>query len=280
MSTIKTGTPLNPVTAHAAAAVRLHGLTKRFNSSGGSYVAIQQIDLNVPRGCFLSLVGPSGCGKSTVLNLVAGLMEPTDGTIEIFGERLRGLNRHASYMFQQDALLPWKTVLENVRLGLEFRGRDQAECDTVSRDWVRRVGLSGFEQSYPHQLSGGMRKRVSMAQSWILDPDLVLMDEPFAALDVHTRQRMESEILDLWTGSGKTVLFITHDLEEAIALSDRVAVLSAGPASRIVAEHQVDLQRPRHLLDLKTEPRFADLYRTIWSDLRQEVLKSYERNPE
>jgi NitT/TauT family transport system ATP-binding protein len=183
-------------------------------------------------------------------------------------------------MFQQDALLPWKTVLQNVVLGLEFRGRDNAERQALGRDWVRRVGLSGFENAYPHQLSGGMRKRLAMAQSWIVDPDLMLMDEPFGALDVHTRQRMESEILDLWAGSGKTVLFITHDLEEAIALSDEVAVMSAGPASRIVAQHQVDLSRPRHLLDIKTEPRFGELYRTIWSDLRQEVLKSYERNRE
>jgi NitT/TauT family transport system ATP-binding protein len=278
VKTLEPRPSLNPVSAEKPPAISLNGLTKTFHSGGSCYVAIQSIDLKVPPGCFLALVGPSGCGKSTVLNLVAGLMEPTEGSVEIFGERLRGLNRHASYMFQQDALLPWKTVLENVRLGLEFRGRDDAECETLSRDWVRRVGLSGFERSYPHQLSGGMRKRVSMAQSWVLDPELVLLDEPFSALDVHTRQRMESEILDLWTGSGNTVMFITHDLEEAIGLSDRVAVLSAGPASRVVAQHEVDLPRPRHLLDIKTEPRFGELYRTIWSDLRQEVLKSYERN--
>jgi NitT/TauT family transport system ATP-binding protein len=243
----------------------------------GSYSAIQNIDLDVRTGSFLSLVGPSGCGKSTVLNLVAGLMEPTEGSVEVFGQPLRGINRRASYMFQQDALLPWKTVLGNVLLGLELRGRDGPEGQALGRDWVQRVGLSGFEQAYPHQLSGGMRKRVSMAQSWIVDPDLMLMDEPFGALDVHTRQRMESEILDLWASSGKTVLFITHDLEEAIALSDEIAVLSAGPASRIVARHQVDLSRPRQLLDIRTEPRFGELYRTIWTDLREEVLKSYER---
>lgn len=277
MTTIEAKPPLDSIEAEQAA-VTLRGLTKTFRSAGRTYVAIQQIDLKVPRGCFLSLVGPSGCGKSTVLNLVAGLIGPSDGTVQIFGEQLHGINRRASYIFQQDALLPWKTVLENVRLGLEFRGCSKTERDALSRDWLRRVGLSGFEQAYPHQLSGGMRKRVSMAQSWIVNPDLVLMDEPFGALDVHTRQRMESEILDLWAGSGKTVLFITHDLEEAIALSDQVAVLSVGPASRIVAQHRVDLPRPRNLLDLKTEPRFAELYRSIWSDLRREVLKSYERN--
>jgi NitT/TauT family transport system ATP-binding protein len=270
----------SPAQLRQTAAVSLRGLTQRFRSAASSYIAIQDIDLDVRPGCFVSLVGPSGCGKSTVLNLVAGLMIPTEGAVEVFGQPLRGLNRRASYMFQQDALLPWKTVLENVLLGLTFQDRDSAEDQALGRDWVRRVGLSGFEHAYPHQLSGGMRRRVAMAQSWIVDPDLMLMDEPFGALDVHTRQRMEGEILDLWAGSGKTVLFITHDLEEAIALSDEVAVMSAGPASRIVARHQIDLARPRHLLDIKTEPRFGELYRTIWSDLRQEVLKSYERNRE
>ncbi len=277
---MKAAPPPGPAQPRQTAAVSLRGLTQRFRSAAGSYIAIQDIDLDVRPGCFVSLVGPSGCGKSTVLNLVAGLTIPTEGTVEVFGEPLRGLNRRASYMFQQDALLPWKTVLDNVLLGLTLRGRDGAEGQALGRDWVRRVGLPGFENAYPHQLSGGMRKRVAMAQSWIVDPDLMLMDEPFGALDVHTRQRMESEILDLWAGSGKTVLFITHDLEEAIALSDEVAVMSAGPGSRIVARHQVDLSRPRHLLDIKTEPRFGELYRTIWSDLRQEVLKSYERNRE
>jgi NitT/TauT family transport system ATP-binding protein len=277
---VKAAPPPNPAQPRQTAAVRLRGLTQRFRSAAGFYIAIQNVDLDIRPGCFVSLVGPSGCGKSTVLNLITGLVMPTEGTVEVFGEPLRGLNRRASYMFQQDALLPWKTVLDNVLLGLTFRGRDSAEGQALGRDWVRRVGLSGFEHAYPHQLSGGMRKRVAMAQSWIVDPDFMLMDEPFGALDVHTRQRMESEILDLWAGSGKTVLFITHDLEEAIALSDEVAVMSAGPASRIVAQHQIDLSRPRHLLDIKTEPRFGELYRTIWSDLRQEVLKSYERNRE
>jgi NitT/TauT family transport system ATP-binding protein len=277
---VKAASPLGLAQTGQVPAINLRGLTQRFRSGSGSYVAIREINLYVQTGCFVSLVGPSGCGKSTVLNLVAGLATPSEGTVEVFGEPLRGLNRRSTYMFQQDALLPWKTVLDNVLLGLKFRGRDDAEAEGLGRDWVRRVGLSGFEHSYPHQLSGGMRKRVAMAQSWAVDPDIVLMDEPFGALDVHTRQRMESEILDLWAGSGKTVLFITHDLEEAIALSDQVVLMSAGPASRIVARHQVDLSRPRHLLDIKTESRFGELYRSIWSDLRQEVLKSYEHNQE
>jgi NitT/TauT family transport system ATP-binding protein len=265
---------INPTVA----AVGLRDLTRSFKSESGTYTAVKDINFDAKAGSFLSLVGPSGCGKSTILNMIAGLLAPTTGVVEVFGTPLRGLNKRASYMFQQDSLLPWKTVEENIGLGLQFRRKDRREAIELAGAWVRRVGLEGFEKSYPYQLSGGMRKRVSMAQSWIVDPDIILMDEPFGALDVHTRQRMEGEILDLWAGSGKTVLFITHDLEEAIGLSDHVIVLSAGPGSHIVASHNVDLPRPRNLIDIKTDPRFAELYRIIWSDLRHEVLKSYERN--
>jgi NitT/TauT family transport system ATP-binding protein len=261
-----------PVTA-----LRLRGLTKRFASPSGTYTAVQDVSFDCQAGTFVSLVGPSGCGKSTILNMAAGLTKPSEGNIEVFGEPLSGLNRRASYMFQQDALLPWKSVLENIMLGLRFRNTDEATAQALGRDWLRRVGLDGFGESFPYQLSGGMRKRVAMAQTWIVDPDLVLMDEPFSALDVHTRLKMESEILDLWAESHKTIIFITHDLEEAIALSDDVIVLSAGPASSIVGRYPVDLRRPRSLIDIKTDARFAELYRTIWSDLREEVLKSYEQ---
>ena len=262
----------------AVAAVRLRDQSRSFKSEAGVYTAVKDINFEAKGGSFLSLVGPSGCGKSTILDMIAGLLAPSMGSVEVFGTPLRGLNKRASYMFQQDSLLPWKTVEENIVLGLQFRRKERGEAIESVGAWVRRVGLEGFEKSYPYQLSGGMRKRVSMAQSWIVDPDIILMDEPFGALDVHTRQRMEGQILDLWAGSGKTVLFITHDLEEAIALSDQVIVLSAGPASRVVASHIVDLPRPRNLMDIKTGPRFADLYRIIWSDLREEVLKSYERS--
>lgn len=248
-------------------------MTKRFQS----YTAVEGVSLDVRAGSFVSLVGPSGCGKSTVLNLIAGLAQPSSGEVRIFGDTLGGVNARASYMFQQDALLPWKTVVDNIALGLDFRGKAKAESRAAAADWVRRVGLEGFGGSYPHQLSGGMRKRAAMAQSWIVDPDLVLMDEPFGALDVHTRLRMEGEILELWAGSGKTVVFVTHDLEEAISLSDEVVVLSAGPASRIVGRYAVDLPRPRNLMDIRTESAFHELYKRIWSDLRGEVLKSYER---
>lgn len=259
--------------------VRLRNVARRFfTPSGERYTAVQNINMDVAKGSFVSIVGPSGCGKSTILNMTAGLMEPSEGTVDIFGERLQGINRRASYMFQQEALLPWKTVADNIALGLDLRGRDPKESRELALEWVERVGLSGFADSYPYQLSGGMRKRAAMAQGWIVEPDIVLMDEPFGALDVHTRQRMESEILALWASSGETVMFVTHDLEEAISLSDQVVVLAAGPGSTIVGTYAVDLPRPRNLIDIKTEPRFSELYRSIWSDLRKEVLRSYERN--
>ena len=260
-------------------ALRLDAVTHRFvEASGPAYTAVERITLDIRAGTFLSIVGPSGCGKSTVLNIIAGLLVPTEGTVEIFGERLHGINLKASYMFQQDALLPWKTVQDNILLGLELRRHDRREARELAAAWIKRVGLDGFAGRYPYQLSGGMRKRVALAQTWIVQPDILLMDEPFSALDIHTRQRMEAEILNLWTDSTKTALFVTHDLEEAVALSDEVVVLSAGPGSRIIGRYPVDLARPRNLIDIRTEPQFSEVYRSIWSDLRQEVLKSYERN--
>jgi NitT/TauT family transport system ATP-binding protein len=254
-------------------AIGFDGVTRSF----GAYTAVRDIDFEVRPGSFVSVVGPSGCGKSTLLNLAAGLIQPTSGTIRIFDQPLEGLNRRAGYMFQQDALLPWKTVLGNVTLGLRFRGVDSRAAEAQARDWVVRVGLDRFVDAYPAQLSGGMRKRVAMAQSWIVDPSILLMDEPFSALDVHTRHRMEGELLSLWTASPKTILFVTHDLEEALALSDEVIVISAGPASRVVSRHTVDLERPRDLIDIRTDVRFGELYRKIWAELREEVLASYAR---
>jgi NitT/TauT family transport system ATP-binding protein len=257
-------------------AVSLKDVTRQFST----FTAVENITLDVTAGRFVSIVGPSGCGKSTLLNMIAGLIAPSAGVVRVFGEPLMGTNRRASYMFQQDALLPWKTVLGNVLLPLTIRRRNGRGAVEEAQKWIKRVGLEDFSDCYPYQLSGGMRKRVAMAQSWIGQPDLILMDEPFAALDVHTRLRMESEILTLWTGSGKTVVFVTHDLEEAISLSDEIFLLSAGPRSRLVGRYTVYLPRPRNLIDTKTEPQFHELFRAIWSDLRQEVLKSYERSQE
>jgi NitT/TauT family transport system ATP-binding protein len=260
-------------TAPPSHALTLRDVVKHF----GTHTAVDGISLDVAAGTFVSIVGPSGCGKSTLLNIVAGLLPTSGGRVDVFGEPLLGINRRATYMFQQDALLPWKTVLGNVQLGLMLRGHAGAGARELAEAWLVRVGLRGCGNLYPHQLSGGMRKRVALAQCWIVQPDLILMDEPFGALDVHTRMRMESEILGLWTGSGTTVVFVTHDLEEAIALSDEVFLLSAGPRSRLVGRYAIDLPRPRNLVDIKTDADFHRVYRTIWNDLRMEVLDSYDR---
>jgi NitT/TauT family transport system ATP-binding protein len=247
---------------------------------GRLYRALQDVTMEIPSGAFVALVGPSGCGKSTLLNLAAGLLAPTSGRVWVEGGVLDGLNRHATYMFQQDALLPWKSVRDNVALGLTLAGVARAEAQARAHTWLDRVGLAPFAAHYPSQLSGGMRKRVAMAQNWIIDRSILLMDEPFSALDVHTRQRMETELLQLWDSAAalekKTVVFVTHDLEEAIALSDEVFVLSAGPASRVVARHRVTLDRPRDLLEVRTLPAFVDMYRAIWAVLREEVIKSQQ----
>jgi sulfonate transport system ATP-binding protein len=263
-------------------ALELERVSRDFATpDGGVYRALDEISLAVPTGTFAAIVGPSGCGKSTLLNIAAGLLAPTAGAVRVAGETLDGLNRHATYMFQQDALLPWKTVRDNVALGLTLGGASRAQAHARADAWLTRVGLTEFASHYPAQLSGGMRKRVAMAQNWILDRGVVLMDEPFSALDIHTRQRMETELLAIWEGSDgtqsvrKTVVFVTHDLEEAIALADEVVILSAGPAARVVARHHVGLDRPRDLLELRTTPAFVDLYRSIWAVLREEVIKSH-----
>jgi NitT/TauT family transport system ATP-binding protein len=263
----------------AVVEVALAGVSISYRAPDGSeYPAVRDVDLHVPAGRFVSVVGPTGCGKSTLLNAVAGLLAPTAGEVRIDGAPLRGLNDRAGYLFQADGLLPWKTVLDNVALGLRLRGVPAAERNERAAAWLRRVGLAGFERSYPHQLSGGMRRRTSVAQTWIVNPDILLMDEPFGALDVQTRQIMENELLGLWTGSGKTVLFVTHDLDEAIALSDEVVLLSAGPASHVLGHYPVELPRPRDLLNIRTQPAFTETYARIWSDLREEVMTSYERS--
>jgi sulfonate transport system ATP-binding protein len=241
---------------------------------GATYRALDDITLDIAPRSFVSVVGPSGCGKSTLLNIAAGLQEPTSGRVRVADRDLNGINGRAAYMFQQDALLPWKTVRDNVALGLVIAGVRRSDARGRADNWLTRVGLSAFADHYPAQLSGGMRKRVAIAQNWIVDRDIVLMDEPFSALDVHTRQRMETELLALWDSSDKTVVFVTHDLEEAIALADEVVVLSAGPASRVVARQRVTLSRPRDLMELRVAPEFVELYRSIWVVLREEVIRS------
>src|SRR6266850_5308850 len=195
------------------------------------YTAVRDTTLVIGKGEFVSVVGPTGCGKTTLLNVAAGLLAPSSGGVRIFGSPLRGINSHAGYMFQSEALMPWRNTIQNVVAGLEFRGVTRGDALEQGNEWLKRVGLSGFGGRYPHQLSGGMRKRVALAQMLILNPQILLMDEPFSALDVQTRQLMENELLELWSADRKSVVFITHDLEEAISLADRVVVLSAGPES-------------------------------------------------
>jgi NitT/TauT family transport system ATP-binding protein len=239
------------------------------------YTAVRDTTLVVGAGEFVSVVGPTGCGKTTLLNVAAGLLEPSSGTVKVFEQPLAGINARAGSMFQSEALMPWRDTLSNVVAGLEFRGMERREADERGREWLKRVGLAGFGDRYPHQLSGGMRKRVALAQMLILDPQLLLMDEPFSALDVQTRQLMENELLELWSANRRSVVFITHDLEEAISLSDRVVVLSAGPASRPIGEFAVDLPRPRDVADIRMTPRFIELHKRIWHAMKEEVLKGY-----
>ncbi len=263
-----------------AAALQLSGVSCTFVSPdqpAQRYTAVRDVELTVAAGEFVSVVGPTGCGKSTLLNMAAGLLSPSTGTVDVFGAPLSGLNKRAGYMFQAESLMPWRSAVSNVRAGLEFRGMAPAEADAHANDWLRRVGLGGFGDRYPHQMSGGMRKRTALAQVLALDPDIILMDEPFSALDIQTRQLMENELLQLWAEKKKAVLFITHDLDEAIAMSDRVVVMSAGPGSRPIGDFKVDLERPRDVAEVRVTPRFIELHKAIWDVLRDEVLKGYQQ---
>jgi NitT/TauT family transport system ATP-binding protein len=261
-------------------ALALDGVSCSFaarDGQGAGFVAVRDVSLTVEAGEFVSVVGPTGCGKSTLLNMAAGLLAPSAGGVRVFGEPLAGLNRRAGYMFQAESLMPWRTALGNVMAGLSFRGASDAGARTLATEWLQRVGLAAFADRYPHQLSGGMRKRVSLAQVLVLDPDIILMDEPFSALDIQTRQLMENEVLALWGAKKKAVLFITHDLDEAIAMSDRVVILSAGPGSRVVGEFRIDLERPRDVAEIRATPRFVELHQAIWAVLRDQVLAGYQQ---
>ena len=252
-------------------AIRLSAATKRFPTKDGSeFTALREVTLEVGDGEFVALVGPTGCGKSTTLSLVSGLEPVSEGAVEVHGRPVAGIPEGVGYMFQADAVLPWKNVLDNVALGLRYRGADRAAANDTARDWIGRVGLTGFEDRYPHQLSGGMRKRVAMAQSLITEPSLLLLDEPFGALDVQTRELMQNELLELWSGTGAACVFVTHDLTEAISLADRLVVMTAGPAT-VKDVVQIDLPRPRDVEEIRLTPEFIELYKRVWNSLREEV---------
>ena len=258
-------------------AIALDDVTKHFPTPGGSfYTALRDMSFTVGRGEFCAIVGPTGSGKSTTLTLISGLETPSRGTVTVLGEPVTGVTRRAGYMFQTDAVFPWKNVLDNVATGPIYRGVPRSEARRRARAWVERVGLAGFEDRYPHQLSGGMRKRVALAQSLINEPEILLMDEPFAALDVQTRTLMQNELLELWSYTSASVVFVTHDLEEAIALADRVLVFTAAPAT-VKQTYRIDLPRPREVTEVRLDERFTRLYAQIWQDLREEVMIAYER---
>jgi NitT/TauT family transport system ATP-binding protein len=258
-------------------AIELRDISQRFvTPDGRSLTALRNFDMTVRRGEFCAVVGPTGCGKSTTLSLIAGLARPSAGAVRIMGQPVTGIDSRVGFVFQQDAVFPWRSVLDNVVAGPLFRGRAKGEAIALAKDWIRRVGLTGFESHYPHQLSGGMRKRVALAQTFINGPEILLMDEPFSALDVQTRVLMQDELLQHWSTASASVVFVTHDLEEAIALADRVFVLTAGPAT-VKAVYDIDLPRPRLTAEIRYQPRFIEISRVIWNDLRDEVLISYER---
>ena len=262
----------------AGSAVSLKNIKIAFSErGGGAYTAVERADLEVGDGEFVAIVGPTGCGKSTLLNVAAGLLTPTSGTCHVFGGTISGVNRQAGYLFQADALMPWKTAIENVAVGLEVRGVASAEARERATAWLARVGLRAFLDRYPHQLSGGQRKRVGLAQVLILDPKLLLMDEPFGPLDAQTRTIMGELLLKLWSDDRKAVMFVTHDLEEAIALADRVVIMAAGPGSRIIGDHRVPLERPRDISEIRHSPEFGDIHRAIWNQLKQEVIAAYQQ---
>jgi len=235
-----------------------------------AFLALHGVNLAIQPGRFVSFVGPSGCGKSTLLNMVAGLVRPTDGAVWYKGAPVLGVNTDVGYITQDDNLLPWRTLLENVEVALEFRGVAHRERRSRAQGFIERVGLAGFEHHYPHELSGGMRKRTALIRTLIYEPDVILMDEPFGPLDAQTRVILQDELLRLWEGSGKTIVFVTHDLVEAIALSDEIVLFSRAPGT-IKRVYPVPIPRPRDVFRIHADPRFPAFFDQLWRDLKEEI---------
>lgn len=259
-----------------AARIDILGLTKRYlTPNGETFTAISDVTLTVEPGQFCAIVGPTGCGKSTTLAQVSGLERPSAGSVSVGGQIVDGITNGVSYMFQADALFPWKTVIGNVMIGPILQGTSKRTATALAMDWLRRVGLSGFEDRYPHQLSGGMRKRVAMAAALINNPRILLMDEPFGALDVQTKAIMQTELLQLWEEFRPSVLFITHDLDEAVALADRVVIMTSSPG-KVKDVFDIDIPRPRGDVQvIRHEQRFLELQGQIWESLKEEVTQAY-----
>jgi NitT/TauT family transport system ATP-binding protein len=258
-------------------AIEISGVTHRFTTPDGrALTALRDITMTVGRGEFVAVVGPTGCGKSTTLGLITGLTRPSAGSVRVMGAPVAGIDRRIGFVFQHDAVFPWSNVINNVAAGPIFRGKPKKESLERAAGWIAKVGLAGFEKHYPHQLSGGMRKRVALAQTLINQPEILLMDEPFSALDVQTRILMQDELLKLWSSQGASVVFVTHDLEEAISLADRVYVLTSGPGT-VKSVYEVALPRPRVISEVRFQPAFVELSRLIWMDLREEVEAGFNR---
>ncbi len=251
----------------------LRRVSKRFVSRGRLVHALQGIDLDVEPGHFVGVVGPSGCGKSTLLNIIVGLMPPSQGEIRFAGRPTHGLNPAIGYVTQQDNLLPWRTLRKNVQLPLELRREPPADWNHRTAALIRKVGLAGFEDHYPHELSGGMRQRANIIRTLIYNPAIILMDEPFGPLDAQTRLALQSQLLALWQEERKTVIFITHDLAEAISLSDRVVLMTARPG-RIKRVVPITIPRPRDVYHMHAATHYKEIYDTLWEDLREEVVEA------
>jgi len=254
----------------ASAKIRLANIGIVFRPRDrGAVEAVRGVSLDVPDGAIVSIVGPSGCGKSTLLNIVSGLLAPSSGFAEVNGARVAGIRHDVGYMFARDGMMPWRTAVQNVEFGLEVRG--VADRHAVAREWLRRVGLEKFADHYRHELSQGMRQRVAVARTFAIEPEILLMDEPFGALDSQTRLLLQELFLSVWERNKRTVLFVTHDLHEAIFLSDIVIVFTNRPG-RVKSVVRIDLPRPRlPPAELAIAPEFRDIYSRIWSDLKDEV---------
>jgi NitT/TauT family transport system ATP-binding protein len=250
--------------------IRFEHVSKRFWTQGKEVVALRDVDLSVGRGEFTSVVGPSGCGKTTLLRLCSGLEHASEGTTWYANEPVLGINTRVGYITQDSNLYPWMTLRENVEFPLELRGVAPRERRERSSMYLQMVGLEGFEDHYPYQLSGGMQKRGSIIRTMIYDPDVILMDEPFGALDAQTRMVLQSELLRIWSLRRQTILFITHDMSEAIALSDNVAVMSARPGT-VKAVFPISMSRPRDVFEIHTQPGFVETYARVWDCFRSEI---------
>src|SRR5919108_3707374 len=264
--------PLSPRLAHRkrVALLSIEGVGKEYQVRGKKVLALDSVDLTIAEGEFITIVGPSGCGKSALLNLIVGLLRTNAGRIVFRGSPIDGICTKIGYVTQKDNLLPWRTLIENVEIALEVRGIEKGTRRAQARELIDRVGLGGFEEHYPHELSGGMRQRANIIRTLIYDPELILMDEPFGPLDAQTRVVLQDQLLSLWSKTKKTIIFITHDLVEAIALADRVVLMTSRPG-KIKSIARVGIPRPRDVYQIHEHQEFRSAYEQLWRELRPEV---------